>query len=95
MPRADYGELAQLQTRWENDPYIPNWKKVELTKLLDILRKRAEDNRGKLNLVQLYYPDDCHNYDVFIMVVHALDALMIPTSNGYIARDFGAYSEIE
>jgi hypothetical protein len=96
MPRVDYGELASLQASWQNNPMIPEWKKVGMGRLLEVFRRRVADNHNKMDGVRLYYPEDCREYDVFISVVNALDALVVPTSNnGLIASHFGKYGEIQ
>ena len=96
MSRVDYGELAHLKTLWRNNPMIPEWKKEGMVILLDTFLKKVADNNNEIDGVQLYFPQDCHEYDVFMSVVNALDALVIPTSGDcLVASHFGKYSEFE
>ena len=96
MPWADSGLFAKMKTHWQNDPTIPAWKREKMFALTDVLQKRAADNRNGLKGAQLFYPEDCDDYDAFMTVTHALDALVIPTSGeGYIARCFGEFNDAE
>ena len=96
MPWANIGSLAQLKASWRDDRTIPDWRMAEMFALVELLQKRAEDNHNNLDGVQLFYPEDCRDYDAFQSVANALDALVIPTSGeGYIARNFGKCKDIE
>ena len=96
MPWAHSDTILKLQACWRNDPSIPNWRKDKMIALTELLQKRAADCRGNLSRVQLYYPEDCNDYDAFRTVTNALDALVIPTSGeGFIARNFGKAKDIE
>ena len=93
MTKVDFGALAHLQDRWRNDPGIPRWKKDGMVGLVDKLRQKVSDNHYNLDGIELYFPEDCNNYDVFMSVSYALDALVIPRSNGCCMREFGKYDE--
>ena len=93
MARANYGDITHLQERWKNEPGIPGWKKSGMIALVDKLKRKFADNHDETSGVELYFPEDCNNYDVFITVAYALDALAVPTSSGYIMREFGEYKE--
>ena len=96
MPWANPGGLDQLRDHWRSNPYIPEWKKDSMNALIDIIQRKAADNHGSLKSIQLYYPEDCREYDVFISVANVLDALVIPTSgDGLIMRDIGEYRDFE
>ena len=95
MPRLDYGELAGLETQWKNNPCISGATKVDILALTEVLRKKAADNHNDLSGLELYFPMDCRNYDAFMTVANALNALVIPAGNGYTARHLGEKSGIE
>ena len=93
MAQANLAALAWMQESWKHESGIPGWKKDAMIALTNKLRRRIEDNHNELDGVELYYPEDCNNYDVFITVAYALDALVVPTGNGGIMRKFGEYGE--
>lgn len=93
MPRFNYGNLSHIQERWRNDPNIPNWKRDGMVALTDKLKRKIADNHGEPSGVELYYPEECSSYDVFMTVAFALDALVVPRSIGYTMRCFGDYRD--
>ena len=95
MPRLDYGELARLESRWKDNPCISGATKVDMLALTEVLRKKAADTHNDLDGVELYFPGDCRNYDAFMTVANALNALVVPTGNGFTARHIGDYTDIE
>ena len=95
MPRLDGGELASLETQWKNNPCISGATKVDILALADVLRRKAADNHNSLDGLELYFPSDCRNYDAFMIIVNAFNALVIPTGNGYIARCLSIKNGIE
>ncbi len=96
MPWGNSDSILKLQAYWRDDPRIPNWRKDKMIALTELLQKRAADCRNNLANVQLYYPEDCDDYDAFRTVTNAFDALVIPTSgDGLIARNFGKAKDIE
>lgn len=93
MPKVDYGDLAHMQERWKNNPTIPVWKRDHMNALMSKFKSKVADNHGDSDGVELYYPEDCNDYDAFMTVACALDALVIPRSDGCVMRMFGDYSE--
>ena len=66
MAQVNLATLAWMQENWKRESGIPSWKKDAMITLTNKLRRRVEDNHNELDGVELYYPEDCTNYDAFI-----------------------------
>ena len=91
MAQANLGVLIRLQEHWQKCDGIPRWKKDGMIALTNKLKRRLADNRNELDGVELYFPEDCDNYDVFMTVAYALDAFVVPSGNGCTMRKFGEH----
>lgn len=91
MTTANSKTIAELIKRWQDDSTIPGWKKdgmIDLVKRLEAKLKASEDEHDRKN-VELLFPEDCCNYDVFMTVACALEARVVTYLGGYIMRQFG------
>lgn len=96
MTTANAKNLASLRERWQGDPMIPRWKKdgmILLAHKLEARVRNSEDAHDKVR-VELYYPEDCTNYDVFMTVSCALEARVLARADGgLVMKHFGKCPE--
>ena len=88
MSRVSYDSIVEIQDRWQTI-HIPQNEKDGMVALINKLMHKLIDNGHELDGVQLEFPEDCNDYNVFMNVSYALSARVKEKSNGgYIMSEF-------
>ena len=91
MKEIRVDDIVQLQESC-NKLDMPNWIKYEMNYLCNVVIKKANDNNGLLDGIQLYFPDDYKNYDLFLRFAKLFKCSFGVVSakwNRYVIYDIG------
>ena len=86
MTNFPYDSLVSTQEHWKQ-MNIPDWKKSGMIALVNVLMHRLIDNNHDIEKVELQYPEDCDNFDVFRDVAYGLSAFVTKRDSGGLAMN--------
>ena len=94
MARIDYDVLNEYREDWK-EIKMPGWKKNCLISLSKKLEEKARNNNDDIEGIELHYPEDCNDYEMFSQFASVFDAYVSPRNEGgYKIYGWGLNKEV-